>query len=148
MTCPQVLDNFNCGHADGNPVKLYPFDGTSGTCGGKNQLWDLHDNQTIVNRDSGTCLDAYDFSGPAVDTWSCNGGNNQQWIYKTDTGHFVSPSSGLCLTAGSASCSNVWGRQMRDGSWGMVMVSNGAANATVSCGPDCFSKTTLKDAGA
>ena len=77
-----------------------------------------------------------------MDTWTCNGGNNQQWVLDETTAQLKSASAHMCLAA-VASCTNIWGRRLRDGSWGMVMVNNGADNTTVTCGPDCFAQTTL-----
>lgn len=39
---------------------------------------------TIVNVNSGQCLDVVDFAGPGVDTWQCNGGVNQAFIWGAD----------------------------------------------------------------
>lgn len=143
-----MLDNLHCDHSDGNPIMLYPADNGAGTCAGRNQQWVLHDDQTITNVDAQKCLDAYNFVGPAVDIWTCNGGNNQQWLYNASTSQLVSASSGKCLTAVNATttCTNTWGRRMRDGSWAVAMVNNLDSNATVTCGADCFGQTTLGSA--
>ncbi|MFD0636683.1 ricin-type beta-trefoil lectin domain protein [Catenulispora yoronensis] len=49
--------------------------------GGGNQQWQQNGN-TLVNPDSGRCLDDPGFSatnGTQVEIWDCNGGVNQQW---------------------------------------------------------------------
>jgi hypothetical protein len=68
-----VLDGYECSVLDGSAVYVYPNDNGTGTCGGRNQQWSLNGDGTIVNAFSSKCLDVYDFAGPAVDTWSCNG---------------------------------------------------------------------------
>ena len=54
------------------------------------------------------CLDGYNTQtapGTKVDTWSCNGGVNQQWSVNAD-GTVTSVQSGLCLDVTGASAAN------------------------------------------
>merc|ERR1712070_752430 len=53
---------------------------------------------TVVNPASGKCLDIYnnEFKNEAkVQIYSCNGGDNQQWMLQD--GALVNPASGMCL---------------------------------------------------
>jgi len=54
------------------------------------------------------CLDAYDHQtspGTKVETWSCNGGANQQWTIASN-GSITGVQSGLCLDVSGASTAN------------------------------------------
>lgn len=143
-----VVDDYQCGSADGNAIYLYAPDGGSGTCGGRNQQWALKADGTLVNADNGKCLDIYDFAGPTVDLWTCNGGANQAWSLPGDgtvRSQQASPDN-FCLAAtlpDPTSCTNVWGRELHDGSWAMALLNNGADNATVTCDEACFNQTSL-----
>lgn len=138
-----VLDDFQCNSTNGSPVVLFSRDNGTGTCGGVNQKWVLHDDQTITNVHNGLCLDVYEFVGPQVDLWQCNGGQNQAWISRGN--QLVSAQTGLCLKAVSA-CANVWGRPLQDGSWAMAMINNLPNPTMVTCDGACFSQTTLSNA--
>ena len=70
-----VLEVVQCLKPDGSPVGVGKRG--SSACGGTNQAWTRRPGGTVVNGASGTCLDVYDWTGPAVDTWTCNGGENQ-----------------------------------------------------------------------
>ena len=49
--------------------------GDSASCGNsKNQEWTLKNDRTIVSKLKNKCLDVYDFNGPVVETYNCNGG--------------------------------------------------------------------------
>jgi len=139
-----VLDAFQCGSADGNKVFIYPNDNGQGTCNGKNQKWQWYPNGTIVNANSGSCLDVYDFAGPAVDTWTCNGGVNQQFTMNAAGLIATTAAPGkpsLCLSVSPvspSSCTNVWGRVLSQGSYALGFVNNGPSAANITCGPACF----------
>lgn len=45
----------------------------------------MNENGTITSELDGSCLDVFNFVGPRVDTWQCNGGHNQIW--KFDSQH-------------------------------------------------------------
>lgn len=142
-----VLDDYECGAADGTAVLVYPPDNGTGTCNGRNQQWTT-DGAQVVNAAVQKCLDIYDFAGPAVDVWTCNGGLNQAWAQPGD-GTLRSqqaPPNNLCLAAtqpDATACSNVWGRPLADGSWALAFINNGAAASIVACDAACFSQTTL-----
>ena len=72
----KCLDVFGSGStADGTLVDLWSCNG------GANQVWNAV-NGTLVNPQSGKCLDDPGFSttpGTQLQIWDCNGGSNQQW---------------------------------------------------------------------
>ncbi len=101
-----------------------------------------------VNRARGECLDVYNWAGPLVDTYTCNGGSNQALSWDSATGtisepHSVAPAGTgppLCLAFSPSppqQCTNVWGRQLSSG-YALGMVNNGDAPATVTCDSACF----------
>lgn len=67
----------------------------------KNQEWERrNDTGEIVSRMHGMCLDVWDFVGPTVEMYPCNGGRNQQWEYVE--GDRSLRSMGKCLTPQNA----------------------------------------------
>ena len=168
-----VLDAVECGTADGTAVAVYPPDNGQGTCGGKNQQWAFNANGSVTNDFSGSCLDVYDFTGPGaplsvarhaprappatvhpsippavVDTWTCNGGVNQNFTLSAGgllatVASAQHPSTCLAASpAGAQSCTNVWGRVLSDG-YALGFVNNGGDAVDVSCGPACFAALNI-----
>ena len=70
---------------------------------------------------------------------------------RADTsGHMLNQESGRCLVAsppailaGSATCTNVWGRTLSGSRLAFVFVNNGAQQTNVTCGPACFSQLPM-----
>ncbi|HEV2372681.1 MAG TPA: glycoside hydrolase family 3 C-terminal domain-containing protein [Streptosporangiaceae bacterium] len=71
----QCLDVNGGGTANGTTVDLYPCNGTGA------QDWVPQSNGSLVNPQSGACLDDTGFggSGTQVQIWACTGNANQQW---------------------------------------------------------------------
>ena len=69
------LDVDAAGTADGTLVDLYTCNGTAA------QVWQPGNNGTLVNPNSGKCLDdtGWGGSGTQVQIWDCSGGANQSW---------------------------------------------------------------------
>lgn len=147
-----VLDAFGCGKADGTPVAVYPPDGPGGTCGGRNQQWQRNADGTITNDFSGSCLDVFDWTGPAVDTYTCNGGSNQHFTLSPASGLLATADGGagkpsLCIAAdpSAAMCTNVWGRTLADG-FAIGMVNNAGSALPITCDAACFAQLPLAGA--
>jgi hypothetical protein len=143
-----VLDIYECSNVDGTSVNVYPADDGTGTCQGLNQVWQVNNNNgTITNPYTGLCLDVYDFTGPNVDVWACNGGDNQAFILNSDgTIRSNQPGKDVCLAASipnATSCANVWGRPLFDGSWAMTFINNAADALNVTCDASCFAAMNL-----
>lgn len=70
---------------------------------------------SLMSTDDDYCLDLYDFTGPVVQMYVCNGGSNQNWTVNSDG---TITSDGLCLTASSDSNEplEVWAGALSDGS--------------------------------
>ena len=145
-----VLAAVGCGTADGTPVAVYAPDGNGGSCGGKNQRWAAHADGTLTNGNSGACLDVYNWAGPAVDTWTCNGGSNQNFSWSPASGLLASADGGagkpaMCVAADPAAastCTNVWGRALAAG-FAVGMVNNAAAPLPITCDAACFAAVGL-----
>lgn len=60
----------------------------------------------------GQCVDLYDFTGPIVQTFTCNGGVNQKWTYSATSKTFSS--GGVCMGVGSVGDLEVW---IRENQW-------------------------------
>ncbi|WP_329562133.1 alkaline phosphatase family protein [Kitasatospora sp. NBC_01266] len=71
----KCMDVLHSGTADSTPVELY-------TCnGGGAQQWAAQADGSLVNPESGKCLDdpGSSLSGAQLIIWDCNGGANQKW---------------------------------------------------------------------
>jgi len=71
----KCLDVVSGGTANGTLVDLYQCNGTGA------QVWQPQANGSLVNPQSGACLDdtGYGGSGTQVQLWSCGGTSNQSW---------------------------------------------------------------------
>jgi Ricin-type beta-trefoil lectin domain/Glycosyl hydrolases family 18 len=71
----KCLDVNGAGTANGTTVDLYDCNGTGA------QTWVPQSNGSLVNPNSGKCLDdtGYGGSGTQVQIWSCTGNSNQKW---------------------------------------------------------------------
>jgi Ricin-type beta-trefoil lectin domain len=63
------------GTANGTKVQLYTCNGTGA------QQWQPGSNSSLVNPQSGKCLDVTGFggSGTQLQIWACSGSSNQAW---------------------------------------------------------------------
>jgi beta-glucosidase len=71
----KCLDVASGGTANGTKVQLYTCNGTGA------QQWQPGSNSSLVNPQSGKCLDVTGFggSGTQVQIWACSGSSNQAW---------------------------------------------------------------------
>jgi chitinase len=71
----KCLDVKGAGTANGTTVDLYTCNGTGA------QDWVPQSNGSLVNPNSGKCLDdtGYGGSGTQVQIWACTGNSNQEW---------------------------------------------------------------------
>jgi chitinase len=70
------MDVTGAGTANGTKVQIYACKGTSA------QAWTVGANNSLVNTNSGKCLDATGQSsadGTRLQIWSCTGTANQSW---------------------------------------------------------------------
>lgn len=66
-------------------------------------------------------LDVYYFTGPNVDAYTCNKGDNQAWSFSSTDGTFRSKQTGECLT--SKPELEVWAGPLSDGSQAVVLLN-------------------------
>ena len=145
-----VLDDTDCSGQDGNLVNIYPQDNGQGTCQGKNQQWKWNSaTGTIINSYTNSCLDVYNFAGPQVDIWGCNGGVNQNFT-RTSFGGIATVASSqypsLCLAAKAVApqqCTNVWGRTLSNNEYVLGYVNNDANPVNITCDATCFSALNI-----
>ncbi len=70
------MDVTSSGTTPGTLVQFWPCNGTGA------QQWQAGANGSLVNPQSGLCLDDPGFSttqGTQLEIWTCNGGSNQRW---------------------------------------------------------------------
>lgn len=140
-----VLDAFDCGTADGTVVKLYPQHPAHAPgvpCQGRNQLWSMTSNGSIINLQAEKCLTQTASPTGALVLSSCNGSPSQNWTL--DQSHQLHSADGGCVTVkATPTCTNVWGRLLADGSVGLVVINNFANTTTVTCNAACFAALGL-----
>ena len=118
------IDIPNC--SSGNiQVEIYKCHiGSSSHCSNsKNQEWTLKSDGTIVSRLSNKCLDVYDFQGPVVQTFNCNGGSNQKWVYDS-TAHTIK-NGNKCLSPSDGASLEVWAGLLSDKSYAVMLLNRG-----------------------
>ena len=88
--------------------------GDSGHCrNSKNQEWTLKNDGTIVSKLNNKCLDVYDFNGPVVETYNCNGGSNQKWVYDSNSHTIKNGQKCLSVSSGQDAL-EVWAGELSD----------------------------------
>jgi len=87
-----------------------------------NQEWIYNQNTTLVSRMDDLCVDVWNNQGPVVESWPCNGGDNQKWKYDEATHTFQS--LGMCLTTQDPiELVEAWMGPLFDGSYALVIVN-------------------------
>jgi len=118
------LDVPNCNH---QAVELGIFQchvGDKSFCEeSKNQVWDVENPNggKITSRlDSNLCVDVWNNQGPVVETYPCNGGDNQRWVYNSQDKTLRS--LGKCLTVQPATdLLEIWSGPQSDGSTVVIL---------------------------
>jgi len=87
-----------------------------------NQEWIYDQNTTLVSRMDNLCVDVWNNEGPVVESWACNGGDNQKWKY--DPATRTLQSLGKCLsTQNPAELVEAWMGPLSDGTYALVVVN-------------------------
>ena len=115
-----------------NAIQLELFNchiGNKQFCGeSKNQVWTFNSDGTIVSKFNNFCLDVYDFHGPVVETFPCNGGTNQKWVY--DSNAQTIKNGDKCLTVSNGLDSlEVWAGLLSDNSYAVMLLNRGTSKA-------------------
>jgi len=94
-----------------------------------NQEWIYDKNTTIVSRMDNLCVDVWNGQGPVVESWPCNGGDNQKWKYDEST-HTLQ-SLGMCLTTQpDEELVEAWTAPLSDDSYAVVIVNRANSEQT------------------
>jgi alpha-galactosidase len=119
------IDIPNCAN---NAVQLELYQchiGDSGHCGNsRNQEWTLKNDGTIVSRLNNMCIDVYDFNGPVVETYNCNGGTNQKWVYDS-TSHTIKNGQKCLSPSSGVDALEVWAGLLSDDSYAVMLLNRG-----------------------
>ena len=91
----------------------------------KNQVWTFNSDGTIVSKLNNYCIDVYDHHGPVVQTYQCNGGTNQKWVYDSNTHTIKNGQKCLSPTNGMESL-EVWAGLLSDNSYAVMLLNRGA----------------------
>jgi len=73
----------NCSFEIGISLQLAPCTAKN-QCDGRNQQW-VYTNSTFINKNSKTCLDLLGNQGPVIDSFICNEGRAQKWVFNQTT---------------------------------------------------------------
>lgn len=123
----------------------YPCVTHGGTCSGPNsyanEQWTLTSKGQLQSLFNHQCLTIQpDFT---LELANCMTPipNNQSFTYNSQTNQLKNPSN-KCLSAPlPPDTTNIWGRELFDGSWAVVFLNNGNETASLTCDYDsCFSK--------
>ena len=89
---------------------------------------DFKNDGTIVSKLNNKCLDVYDFNGPVVETYNCNGGANQNWVYDS-TAHTIK-NGHKCLSVSSGQDAlEVWAGELSDKSYAVILANRGTVKS-------------------
>ena len=103
--------------------------GDTTRCGeSKNQEWVFNSDGTIVSKLNNMCLDVYNFTGPVVQTFGCNGGSNQKWVYDQSEHTLKNENKCLALSDGKDDL-EVWAGLLKDGSYVVMLLNKGTVAA-------------------
>jgi len=123
------LDIYNCQTDDGTQVDIFdchPND-TNSCAHSTNQLWNYNANKSITSVMDSKCLDVYNFNGPNVETWTCNGGPNQQWTFESDG--TLKSGENLCLDI--VGDLEVWAGPLDGGTFAAVLFNRSPAATNI-----------------
>jgi alpha-galactosidase len=109
-----------CSKNSGVQLTVEKCGSTSTKCNSENEQWKYNSaSGTITSSLSGMCVDLYDFTGPTVQTYSCNGGSNQKWTYNPTAKTLTSNNN--CLSIGSSGNLEVWAGPLEDNAHAAVL---------------------------
>ena len=80
--------------------------------------------------DAKKCVDVWDFVGPVVESYPCNGGANQQWEYHSDDKTLRS--TGKCLTVQPTyEYVEVWAGPLLGGKFSVVLFNRASTEQSI-----------------
>eukprot|EP00026_Physarum_polycephalum_P007276 Phypoly_transcript_07334.p1 GENE.Phypoly_transcript_07334~~Phypoly_transcript_07334.p1 ORF type:complete len:529 (-),score=81.06 Phypoly_transcript_07334:65-1420(-) len=145
------LDVPNCDTAVGTALEVFEchVGDPNEECNSQNQQWVVNSqNSTIVSALDGQCLDLYDFTGPVIQTYTCNGGSNQKWAYNPTSKTLESDSN--CMSVGGTGDLEVYAGPLADKSVVVVLLNRALVSASITAqwsdiGLPANTKATVRD---
>ena len=103
--------------------------GDEESCGkSKNQQWNKNKDDTISSQLKNSCLDVYDFHGPAVTMFGCTAGANQKFVY--DSNKKTLKNGNRCLsTINFLDYLEVWAGKLSGNSYAVMLVNRSKIKA-------------------
>ena len=89
---------------------------------------DFKNDGTIVSKLNNKCLDVYDFNGPVVETYNCNGGANQKWVYDS-TAHTIKNGQKCLSVSSGQDALEVWAGELSDKSYAVILANRGTVKS-------------------
>ncbi|XP_065846502.1 probable alpha-galactosidase isoform X3 [Oscarella lobularis] len=135
----KCLNVDNCG----SDIIYYECVSTGGTCCGKdcykNESWLFYLNGQMLSDLNHKCVTAH--SDGTISLETCIGDNtpSQTWAYDQNSQQLTH--NGMCLDGSemvNSNGTNVWGRELADGSWAFVFLNIGPNPVDISCDISCF----------
>jgi len=105
-----------------------PSELTARPCnGGSTQQFGYSNNNLLAS--NGQCVDVYDFSGPVVQLYSCNGGCNQKFVFASDKTLDDTCSPKLCLAVrpdapSGGNLMQIWAKPQPKGAMGVLVLNS------------------------
>jgi alpha-galactosidase len=119
---------------------------TGGTCCGsdcyKNEQWSLTNSGQLMSLLTNSCATVG--SDNTISLQRCDSNSESQtWSYNNETKQMMSGNK-MCLDGSgelSGSQTNIWGRELADGSWAIVFLNAGTVDSNITCDATCFAAT-------
>jgi len=143
------MDIPNCATSAGTQLELWDchVGQPNEECNSLNQQWHVNSNGSITSLLDGQCVDLYNSVGPQVQTFSCNGGSNQQWSYDQATKALKADSQCLSVDEGDL---EVYAGPLADKSIAVVLFNRASAAFSITAnwadiGLASTTKATVRD---
>ena len=123
------MDLPNCANTVVNIDVFFCHIGDKSYCGeSKNQIWKMDYNGAIISQYNNMCLDVYNFQGPQVTSYNCNGQTNQQFVY--DINDKTIKNGDKCLQPMSLLESlQVWAGKLEGNAYAIMLLNRGNIKA-------------------
>ena len=90
----------------------------------RNQVWNFNSDGTITSRMNNYCIDVYDHHGPVVESYPCNGGTNQKWVYDSNA-HIIKNGQKCLSLSNGLELLEVWAGLLSDKSYAVMLLNRG-----------------------
>ena len=123
------VDLPNCANGVVNIDVFFCHVGDKAYCGeSKNQQWKMDISGAIYSQLNNLCLDVYNFEGPHVTSYNCNGQTNQKFVY--DSNAKTIKNGDRCLQPTSLLESlQVWAGKLEGNAYAVMLLNRGETKA-------------------